>query len=278
MTMDTSVPHLGKRLLIALLLPLLAVLAGCKMTMDITVAEDDTLDLSMSVVVPRDLAEDFGDTPNCDELMSDLTDGDDTFIVEDQSTDSEIRCLMRAPEPVPIAEMANDDTMAITHEGSSFHVKVIADPAMADMEASMDELKELGFAPNFEVTYTFPGQVQSVTTALPDDAYQIDGEQVVFTSWDFFGVDTEIVADDHPAAPTKEATQSTAEDSETSPAAVNDDNADSSTSVWIWIVVALVIVALVITIIVLVMKNRKQQRALPQNPQPQPGDYPPPMP
>lgn len=185
--MDSTKPSRSRRIVIALLFPLLFLLTACEMSMEVNVHEDDTASTTMLMAVPKDESLGLGDL-SCDQLAAEAKQqaGGDDVTVEDQSDDQNIRCKISG-KPEPIDKM-NNEGFTIKRDGDQFVVHIEQDPSMQDMGM-------LGGAFKVEVAFHFPGPVQEVNTSLPDDAYTISGNSVTFTSIDVFAAETTITAD-----------------------------------------------------------------------------------
>lgn len=249
-----------RRLLTALVLPLVLVLAACEVTLDFEVSENDTVNLEMVMSLPKALAEAAGEEATCDALTADMP-PDENLVVEDRSTDEQLRCVMRMAEPEPISN--TNGGVRIDRDGDTFVTTIKADPEM--VEGAEDEFG--GLAPNLAVTFHYPGPVTDVDTTLPDSDYTISGNEVSFHTLAFFGADTTITAQatsgDAESEPTTEATPDAQASDDTTqssaPASATSDDQDDSNSNWWWLIG--IIVAAVVVVAVIVYQLRKNRHA-----------------
>lgn len=177
------------RLALVVLLPLTLILAACEVAIQFDVREDNTATMEMVMALPKELAEMSDGSVSCEALAEDIGE-DDNVVVTDESTDRELRCVMKSVEPQPI-EATDGGGVQVTRSGDEFITHIPADPSVAADTG--------GFAAEFSATFTYPGAVQNVETTLPDSDYTITGNQVRFTSIDFFNADTVITASADPA-------------------------------------------------------------------------------
>lgn len=182
---STKTPR-SRRIVAALLFPLLFLLTACELSMDVTVNEDDTAATSMVMALPKDGPLPVDDM-NCDQLAAEMKNeaGGEDVTVEDQSDDEFLRCKMTG-KAEPISELG-DQGFKISREGDNYVVAIEPDESMGDMGM-------LGAGMKVTVAFHFPGAVQKVDTTLKAEDYTIDGNTVTFTSLDFFGAGTTITA------------------------------------------------------------------------------------
>lgn len=258
--MQTTKTSRSRRIVIALLFPLLFLLTACEFKMDFTIHEDDTGAATMVMGIPKD--ESLGlDTLSCDELAEEMKDApggaSDYVSMEDVSDDSTLRCKF-VTEPQPLSAM-NGDGLTIEREGDNFVVEITPDSSMSDPGV-------LGGGFTFEVAFHFPGEVESVETTVPESDYTVSGNEVVFTDINVFMNETTITA----KAKQPGLLGGGASGTDSGSSAVGGSS--GSNAIW-WIVGIIVVLIVVGVIAYFVMKSKRNNNPTPG--QTQPSGYPP---
>lgn len=221
--MTSHKSSLRRRLRALLLLPVMAVMAGCyQMDMDFTINSDDTVDFTLEFVDSEGLMATEGITCQEFQEMFDASapaDFDGEYNVEDFESDGNMGCRMTLTG-APLDDMAGGDGMGIRREGDLYIFELEGDPS-----ADMGDLGGLGFnEPEVSISVTFPGSVVDAGSG------QVSGNTVTWT-----GVETLVQG----ARATGEA-----------------DDGGSSTLLIVGIVVGIVVIGAVVAIIV--VSSRKK--------------------
>lgn len=175
-THATSRSRVRRRASALLLLPLLLVLAGCfRLDMGLTIAEDETVDVSMEVGDLTGVAtrEDL----DCSDLESEMGEADVDFTVEEiEDDEGNFGCRIAAigaPLDTMTGEGMNiekvDDTFVFSFDGD--------ETAMGDT-GSLEDMPA-GMEPQVSVAVTFPGEV------IEADG-EVDGNTVTWSGIETF--------------------------------------------------------------------------------------------
>ena len=162
---------LRRRLLAALLLPFLMVLAGCgKLHADFDIQDADTINVSFDIAMDSQYAE--GTWSSAEDFCSDVEGetmlDEDAPTVEPYEADGQLGCTITGV-------VTSDDfgsEFDLTEEDGEYHLKIAGDPTATELTSAED----LGF--DFRMTFTFPGEI------IEASGGEIDGDSVTYTQVD----------------------------------------------------------------------------------------------
>lgn len=247
------------KILAVLLLPLALLLTACELAIDVAVDENEQVDLAMTIELPQDLLDMAGGDITCDDLASEIAGEDEDVVIEDQSGDSGMRCLVKSKEPESF-EKASGDTMQFAKEGDDYVVKVLADEEAASIESDM---AELGVEPSLKLSFTFPGEVKSVQTDLDESEYTIDGNKVEFATFKVFAAETVITA---------AATAPQADAGADAGTTAGDGASAGQSNTTMWVIIVIVAIVIIAGVVYAVMRSKKQQQVTPPTPNQPPNN------
>lgn len=172
-----------RRVLWALIFPLLLILTGCEMHTEVQVNEDNTAAVNVTVSGEKDL---LPQSVSCDDVAKEFAHQfGDGATVTDESGDNLLTCkLSSMAQSIKKLQHLNVD---VTRADDEFVVKATPHEDIAEMKALLG-------AADFSFAFTFPGAVTKVVTAIPDTDYEIAGNKVTFTDLNFYENDTTITA------------------------------------------------------------------------------------
>lgn len=162
-----------RRLLAALLLPFVMVLAGCgKLHADFDIQDVDTINATFDVAIDEEFA--AGSWSSADEFCQDaegetLVDDDDAPTVEPYEEDGRFGCVITGV----ITSDDYDSEFSLTEEDGEYHLVMSGDPSI-----DTSEIEGYGLEIDFRMTFTFPGEI------LEAPGGQIDGSSVTYTELD----------------------------------------------------------------------------------------------
>ena len=162
---------LRRRLLAALLLPFLMVLAGCgKLHADFDIQDADTINVSFDIAMDSQYAEGTWSSAEdfCGDVEGETMLDEDAPTVEPYEKDGQFGCT--------IAGVVTSDDFGsefnLTEEDGEYHLKIAGDPTATELTSAED----LGF--DFRMTFTFPGEI------IEANGGEIDGSSVTYTKVD----------------------------------------------------------------------------------------------
>ncbi|AXK46123.1 LppM family (lipo)protein [Brachybacterium saurashtrense] len=173
-----------RRLLAALLLPFVMVLAGCgKLHADFDIQDVDRIDATFDVAIDEEFA--AGSWSSADEFCQDaegetLVDDADAPTVEPYEEDGRFGCVITGV----ITSDDYDSEFSLTEEDGEYHLVMSGDPSI-----DTSEIEGYGLEIDFRMTFTFPGEI------LEAPGGQIDGSSVTYTEMDVLAQGIDIRAE-----------------------------------------------------------------------------------
>lgn len=163
-----------RRLLAALTLPLLVLLAGCgRFTADFEIQDVDTMQLSIDVGVETTWIEDEVDSAEsmCADLDSEAGNGGvfNEVALEPYEEDGMWGC--RASGMVDRSEFGSD--VDLTEQDGEFHLVIAGDDAAPFTQSDLDMVGATDF--EFRMSFSFPGSI------IESSGGQVDGSTVTYT-------------------------------------------------------------------------------------------------
>lgn len=224
--MTSQKPAMRRRILALLMLPVVAVLAGCfRMDMGITINSDETVDVSMEIVDQSGMFLGAAGQGSC----SDLDQGapaDLDYSVEEFDEDGDPGCRL-VVNGAPLAELQQGDGISITRDGDVYTFELEGDDT--GMMGELGDLSGAGSAaPQVSLSVTFPGEV------IEAGGGEVDGNTVTWSDLEVF------------------VTGATATGSAV------DGGGSSNLVLIIAIVAGVIVIGAVIAIVVISSKNKKK--------------------